>query len=407
MKKLLPGFILFITAFFAKANEPGEIHVYGYISHQIILDTYRSLDSRDGEIHYYPLRANFDEQGVDINKKMSLNMVEVQSRIGLRSTTNDFLGAQLTGVFEADFLGTEERFARMMRIRIASVKLRWENHELLIGQDYHPTFVLECYPNTESFAAAVPFHPLNRSPQIRYAFHPTETFNASLSLLSHGYHRSAGPADAMKNSGLPDIQLRLQFGDGKNLAYGLIAGYKFLTPRDETSAGLSTTQTIGSYNLQGYLKKVFNRVTFKGEAIYGQNLTSLIMIGGYGARGIEGELDMDSDYAYTNMNTISAWAEVETDLWPFSAGIFAGYTANLGADHNYVSLPGYSRNDDLSHVVRVSPRVGYHYRSLSFGFEWSVIAATYGATFDNRRRVTETEKPTINNHIIFATKYRF
>lgn len=407
MKKIFSGLILLISTFCAKANEPGEIQVYGYISHQIIFDTYRSLDSRDGEIFFYPLRANFDEQGVDINKKMSLNMVEVQSRIGLRSITNDFLGAQLTGVFEADFLGTQEQFTRMMRIRIASVKLRWENHELLIGQDYHPTFVLECYPNTVSFAAAVPFHPLNRSPQIRYAFHPTRTFNASLSLLSHGYHRSAGPANAMKNSGLPDIQLRLQFGDGKKLAYGLIAGYKFLTPRDETSAGLSTTQTIGSYNLQGYLTKVFNRITFKGEAIYGQNLTSLIMIGGYGARGIEGELDMDSDYAYSNMNTISTWIDLEADLKPFKAGLFAGYTANLGADHDYVSLPGYSRNDDLSHVVRVSPRVEYHYRSLSFGFEWSVIAATYGANFDNRRRVTETEKPTINNHIIFATKYRF
>ncbi len=407
MKKLIFTLILLSAFHLTKAENPVETKMYGYISHQIKMDTYRSLDSRDGEIYFYPLRAKLDENGVDINKKMRLNMVEVQSRIGLRTNQENLLGARLTGVLEVDFLGTSEQFVRMVRIRRASINLRWQKHALLIGQDYHPAFVFECYPKTISFASAVPFHPLNRSPQIRYTYHPNQNFNAGLSLLSHGYHRSAGPKDAQKNSGLPEIQFRMQFGDGKDIAYGIVAGYKFLTPRDETTAGLSTTKTIGSYNLQGYFMKTINNFTFKSEAVYGQNLTHLVMIGGYGAKGKAGELDLNGDYAYSNLNTLSIWSEMELDLAPFSAGVFAGYTANLGSDHQYTSLEGYSRNDDLSHVVRVSPRIQYQHRNLTFGFEWSVIAAVYGTEWNDKHKVLKTETPTINNHIIFATTYRF
>jgi hypothetical protein len=407
MKKLPLLLVLISSVMVLRANNPSGLQIYGYLSHQVKLDTYRSLDTRDGELYFYPLRAKLDANGVDINKKPKLNMVEVQSRIGVRSTHEDFMGAKLTGVLEADFFGTSQQHVRMLRIRIAAINLKWQKHELLIGNHFHPSFVLECYPNTLSFAAAVPFHPLNRSPQIRYAFHPSESLNLSLSLLTHGYHRSAGPSEAQKNSGLPDVQFRLQYGDGKRQSMGLLAGYKFLTPRDETNLGLNTKQTVGSFNMQAFFKQLVGNFSFKTEVIYGENLTHFTMIGGYGAKGKPNEINLDGDYGYSNMRTVSTWIDAEASLGDFSTGLFLGYTANLGSANYYTPLPGYSRNDDLHYVFRASPRLNYSHKSLTFGLEWSVVGAAYGVAFDEKRKVTHTAKPTINNQFIISSMYKF
>ncbi len=387
-------------------NDPAFVF-YGYLSHQVIYDSYRSLDSRDGEIYFYPLRANIDENGKDLNRKPRFNMVEVQSRFGVRMAEREVFGASLTGLLEADFLGIHQDYTRMLRLRQAYVALNWERHMLLFGNTFHPAFVLECFPTTVSFASGVPFNPLNRSPQVRYAFSPVPEWSISFSMLTHGYHRSAGPSDAQRNSGLPDMQFRLQYGDGILQAMGIVAGYKFLTPRDETASGISTRETIGSFNLQAFLKHTFPGFSVKAQGVYGQNLSSLVMIGGYGIKGRPGEVDLMGDYSYTNIRTISAWTDLETRGEPFRAGLFAGYTANLGADHDYISLPGYARNDDLHYVYRFSPRLMYMAGNLEFAFEWSVVGAAYGLDWDHRHRVTQTDEPTVNNHIIFATKYYF
>ncbi len=405
------GFLCFLAGFVlvkpAIAGEDPAFVFYGYLSHQVIYDSYRSVDSRDGEIYFYPLPASIDENGNDVNRRSRFNMVEVQSRFGVRMKEQELLGASLTGLLEVDFLGTQQDYTRMLRLRQAFVALDWQRHHLIIGKTFHPSFVLESFPNTVSFASGVPFHPLNRSPQLRYTFHPHPMWNMSLSLLTHGYHRSAGPHDAQRNSGLPDTQFRLQYGDGVFQTMGIVAGYKFLTPRDETQAGTATGETIGSYNLQAFLKHTFPSFSLKTEAVYGQNLSSFVMIGGYGIKGRPGEVDLTGDYSYTNIRTMSLWTDLETRGEAFRAGLFAGYTANLGADDDYISLPGYARNDDLHYVYRFSPRLMYRAGSLEFALEWSVVGAAYGLEWDHRHRVTETDDPTVNNHIIFGTKYFF
>ncbi len=388
------------------ADEKPKLEFYGYLSHQVIFDSYRSLDSRDGELYFYPLRANIDPDGNDINKKPRLNMIEVQTRFGTRISGPQILGAEVSGVLEADFFGTHQNYVRMFRLRHAYVNFKWQQHQLLVGNTFHPAFVLECFPGLIGFAAGVPFHPLNRAPQIRYTWLPTSKLNMSLSLLTHGYHKSVGPADAQRNSGVPDTQFRLQYGDGKMQTFGIVAGYKFLTPRDQTLAGYSTRETIGSYNIQAYLKHTFPALSVKAEVVYGQNMSSFVMIGGYGARAENGSIDLSGDYSYTNLTTMSAWTDLETRGNAFKAGLFGGYTANLGADHDYIPL-GYARNDDLHYVFRISPRLTYQVSNLTFGFEWSVVGAVYGTAWDSRHRVLESEDPVLNNHVILSTKYTF
>lgn len=408
MRKL--SFLLVMLAFSTQAQvnvgEGIQLRFTGYVSHEIIYDTYRSLDSRDGELYFYPLRAKLDSKGVNINKQSKLNMVEVQSRFGMQIKGPDLLGAKTNGLIEADFFGTQQNYVRLLRLRHAYVNLNWGKHEFLAGNTFHPTFVLDCFPNTVSFAAAVPFHPLNRSPQLRYTFKPADKFKISTSFLIHGYHRSQGPSEAQKNSGLPDSQLLIQFGDGKNTAIGAIAGYKWLTPRDVTENGYSTAKKIGSYNVQGYMKHKFPWLSIKLEGLYGQNMTNFVMIGGYGVKApMEGD-PLADDYDYTNLKTLSAWFDLETS-GKVQFGFFGGYTASLGADHDYIPLLGYTRDADLAKVLRFSPRVVYKVQNLSFGFEWSVITATYGNEFDSKYKALKFDEPVTNNHIIFNTKYSF
>lgn len=398
--------ILLIWPIVSVGTEKPVLNFYGYLSHQVIFDSYRSLDSRDGELYFYPLRARLDPNGVDLNQKPRLNMVEVQSRFGARIFGPSIMGATVLGVLEADFFGTHQDFVRLLRLRNAFLTLNWENHQLLIGNTFHPTFVLECFPNTLSFSSGVPFHPLNRSPQLRYTYLPSANLNMSLSLLTHGYHRSAGPAEAQKNSGLPDTQFRLQYGDGTQQSIGFIAGYKFLTPRDRTSAGYSTRETIGSFNVQAYLKHTISGLLVKAEALYGENLTHFVMIGGYGIKGRQGEVDLLGDYSYANMRTLSLWTDLEMP-GSWRPGIFAGYTANLGSRHDYIPIAGYARNDDLHYVYRLAPRLMYQTGALTFGFEWNIVAAIYGNQWDSRHRVISADDPTVNHHVIIGTRYNF
>ncbi|NLF43593.1 MAG: hypothetical protein GX587_12935 [Bacteroidales bacterium] len=403
-------FLILLVSFGAQAQvnvgENIQLKFHGYVAHEVIFDTYRSLDSRDGELYYYPLKAVFDDNGVDINKKSKLNMIEVQSRFGMQVKGPDVLGAKATGLLEADFYGTNQSYVRMLRVRHAYVNLNWGKHELLAGSTFHPAFVQDCFPSTVSFAAGVPFHPLNRSPQLRYTFRPVPNFKVSASFLIHGYHRSSGPTEAQKNSGKPDSQLNVQFGDGKNVAIGLVAGYKWLTPRDVTNSGLETSETIGSYNVQAYLKYKLPFLSVKLEGMYGENLTNFVMIGGYGIKGVAGEVDENGDYSYANMRTMSAWADFETST-KLQLGLFAGYTSNLGSKDDYIVIPTYNRNDDLHYVYRLSPRLVYKVSNLSFGLEWSYVTAVYGREFDSKRKVTSDLDPVSNNHIIFQTKYSF
>lgn len=401
--------IVFAGIFLSKAESPVAVRPYGYISYELIYDTYRSLDTRDGELYLFPKKPVFDINGNDINKRSKINMLSVQSRFGFDVTGPDAFGAKTSGRIEADFFGTQQEFVRLLRLRVAFISLEWETSELMLGNNFHPMFVLDCAPATISFAAAVPFHPLNRSPQIRFRQNISEDVSVSASFLVHGYHNSAGPNDQQRNSGLPDSQLQIRYNPG-NFLMGATAGYKFLSPRDTTSVGVATSRNIGSYNLQGFTKLTTAPVTFKFQAVYGENLSNFIMIGGYGARGVdtpENPFDWNSDYEYANLKTLSLWTDIHSNNKVWQWGFFAGYTENLGSSNPFLDIAGLQRYTDLHYLYRLSPRLTFFTNNLSFGIEYSFYSAVYASAFDQKRRPTESMDPALNNHIIINARYTF
>jgi hypothetical protein len=407
MKKLLLLFlpVMFLPALLiAQETEQPSVTLSGFVRYEMFFDTYASVDTRDGEVYLYPLRENLDINGDDINSNFKLNMLGLQARPTIKAVGPNAFGAKVTGVLEGDFLGVSQADSRMLRLRHGFLNLQWEKSALLMGHTWHPMFVPECFPATVSMGAGVPFHVLNRAPQVRYTANLGSSVSVMGALLVHGYHKSVGPGEAQRNSGLPDAQLQFKFKT-KTVFASFTAGYKWLTPRLVTTGDVKTNETIGSYNLAANTKLSFGPVTFKLEGIYGQNLTHFVMIGGYGAA--ENPLVVD-DYSYTNINTMSVWSDLAYNSKSLEVALFGGFSSNVNASDHYYSL-GYARGENIKSIYRISPRVVIKSGQVDFGIEYLMTAAKYGVvdSGDARYRFTEVDKYTKNGRMIFSARYKF
>lgn len=402
---------LSISVIAQDVEEKPVVNLTGYAVYNMFFDTYKSVDSRDGEVYLYPKKAAYDKYGEDINKKFQTEMLSINSRINITGSGVSAFGGKAKGVIEGDFLGTSQDYTRLFRLRHAYVQLNWTKSELLLGQYWHPMFVTACYPGVFSFGAGVPFNILNRSPQIRFTVSPSPSLDLMAALLVHGDFKSVGPAEAQRNSGIPDMQFQIRFKKDKFFG-GLTAGYKYLTPRLITSDTVKTNKSVGSFNVQLFGKFTTQKVTAKLMGIYGQNLSHFTMIGGYGASQDPAVVD---DYGYTNLNTMSVWSEIHTNGQKVVFGIFGGYSANLGSYDKYykIGTTGYTRNDDIAYIYRISPRVEFKSGKVSFIAEYMLAGAAYVANandpndFTAKHRPIDVDKPTINNRVTFGAKYNF
>lgn len=397
---------LFLKAQEVKSSDFG-IDFGGYVRYEMFYDTYNSIDSRDGNIYLYPMRPSEDLNGEDINKTGQLEMLALQTRLSGSISGPEAFGAKTSGKIEVDFEGTSQSFSRLIRLRHAFVNLDWGNTELLLGQTWHPMFVASCFPRVLSFGAGLPFQPFSRSPQARLTRHVNDHVSIMLAGLIHGYNRSTGPYEAQRNSGLPDMQFQMKYSQNA-LHAGVTAGYKFLTPRLVTDLGYKTNETVGSYNFQAFLKIQTSSLIAKLQGVVGENLTNYTMIGGYGIEA--GTTDLQGDYTYTNMNTMSVWTEVMTHKKKVNVGLFAGYTENLGFSDE-LDVSGGSgiigeRNADIAYLYRISPRVVFSSGSMDLGAELMYTGAAYGTQFDEFYKAEESEESS-NLRLLISAKYVF
>lgn len=387
-----------------------ELKPYGFVAYELIFDTYKSLDARDGDLYFYPLKENLDKNGKDLNKRNQLQMLSLTTRLGAKISGPEVLGAKTSGLIEMDFFATANDYSRLLRIRHATMNLKWEKSELIMGHYWHPVIITETIPSTIAFGAGAPFHSLNRSPQIRYTFYPSEKMRVSFTALTQGYHKSTGPADAQRNSGKPELMGQVSLGNRRTFLIGASAGYKWLTPRLVTDSTFKTNETIGQYLFSGFVMGKVGSTVIKSEIVYGENLTHLLMIGGYGMKTPAAPLT-DNDYEYTNLKTLSTWVDIQHTFAKTSVGIFAGYSKLYGANDRYTSLDikgvKYFRNDDLNYIYRLSPRITYKQENFTLAFEYMLTAAIYGKTFDEKRNVKSSMDPVYNNRITLAAKYDF
>ena len=434
MKKIILLVIIIAASFAVYAQEKKEegkfgIKFSGFVKTDAFYDTRQTVSIREGHFLLYPDNVLPDANGNDINAKSSFNILSIQSRLKASLTGPDALDAKTSGVLEADFFGNENSsFSDVngFRLRHAFVKLNWQSTELLVGQYWHPMFVAECFPGTVSFNTGAPFQPFSRNPQIRVS-HSFAGLKLIGVLFSQRDFTSAGPeytniagtyvpttiasSKFIRNSGIPNMHFQMQYkSDSSNFFAGAGVDYKTITPELFTVSKNGTSryesnQTLGSLSGIGFVNIKLKPVTIKLEGIYAQNGYDLTMIGGYGVKEI---LDTATGRKeFTNLNTFSLWADIQSTGSTVQFGLFGGFSRNLGSTD---SLKGtmYARGSNIDYVYRISPRVVVIAGKVNFALEVEHTFAMYGtANGDKKGGVNTNLKALTNTRGLLAIIYNF
>lgn len=393
----------------AQEEEKVTVKISGFVWTESIFDTRQTVNARENDVLLYPANELLDANGEDINAKSNFNMLNIHSRASLKITAPSFLNAKVSGLIEGDFVGSANDKIGLFRLRHAMVKLNWDKSELLAGQYWHPIFSTDVYPQIVSWGAALPFHPLVRSAQLRYSYGTTENSKFSIAASTQLDFKSTGPngpsTEYMRNAAIPEINATYVHGLKSNFLIGANIGYKTLKPQLSYTVNALTyksEESIGSFHLNVFSKIKMNKAAIRLGSIYGQNLYDFVMIGGYGVSGI----NSNGEVKYTNLTTGTYWFDYDSGLVgkKIALGLFSGYTKNYGAD-DVITGAVYARGSDIDNSFRVSPRIIYGTGNVKFRFEVSHDITAYG-TPDADYNVQNTHNVS-NTRFIFATTLHF
>jgi hypothetical protein len=142
-----------------------------------------------------------------------------------------------------------------------------------------------------------------------------------------------------------------------------------------STTGYRTDETVTSTAGMVFLRIKTPGLTFKAESVYGGNLHHLTMAGGYAVQSIGDAVR--GDVSYAPLRTFTAWAELMTNGTSFQAGIFAGYSKNLGAAGDLAG-PSYARGADIDRMARISPRLVVNSGKVRLAAECEWTGAWYG-----------------------------
>jgi len=404
----------------------------GMIGFDFFWDTRKPVELRDGGIYLYPTNVQYDRFGKDINAMPSFNFIAMNTRLTLKISAPDVLGAHVSGMIEGWFIGVSNNDMNGFALRHSFLKLNWKTTELLFGQTWHPLFTERMFPQTISGSAGAPFQPFARSPQIRI----TQQFaknnflllylNAQRDILSMG--SGAASSEYLRNSAIPEMGLQyILDGNRKNdnvtvnYYFGVGGNYKHIIPRTITANNIITKKGADAFTALiffNYYKKFTQKklmTGIKGKVTYGQMTNDFLMLGGYAIREYNALLPLDHsvDYNYTAINTLSAWIDIYAQCHSFEFALFSGFSKNMGAFNNIQSPQNpnayYARQYNIDLLYRISPRFKYSAKHLHFCFEPEYTSAVYGAAMTRKGKVdpSETTYWVHNIRFLFTTIFSF
>lgn len=280
-----------------------QYKLYGFVENQFNFNSRKNLEGSDGLVNLFPLPEKPDANGDDLNEVPSAEMLSINSRLGLDLTGIDVMKAQTSLKIESDFAGTGSTYY-LLRIRRAYINMDWEKSALLVGQDWHP-LSSALMPSVFGLNGGAPFNPFNRSPQLNYKY-KFSSWKLSLAALYQMQYCSDGPAGKkssyMKNAMLPDLYVGIE-NKTEHFLVGLGADLKTIVPRSEATVGNSVykvNESLTSYVGMAYGQYTTGKFTAKAKVVYGQNMTDLLMMGGYGISQIN---PLTGEQEYTSFNS--------------------------------------------------------------------------------------------------------
>ncbi len=432
MKKII--FILsFVIPLIINAQDKKEeakygINFSGFIKSDFFFDSRENYTLREGHFLLYPKEKSLDADGKDINAKSSFNFLSIQSRLTGKISAPDAFGAKTSGVLEADFFGNENAAlvdANGFRLRHAYAKLNWEKTELLVGQYWHPFFIPGCFSGVISFNTGAPMQPFSRNPQIRLT-HKIGSMNVAGIISAQRDFTSPQGSSSLRYSSIPDISAIFSY-ETKNeenkseFLSGVAFDYKILQPLLTTSKGSKsyiTNENVSGFSATAFLKIKKPDFTFKAQAVYGQNLFDLTMLGGYVVNAITDTAK--NSVSYSTLNNLAAWTEIHTNGKKIQFGLWLGYTQNLGSKDSimvYSNKTGgtdiTTRGANIKSIIRVAPRIVFIQNKLNFATELEYTSVAYATKETNGTLnrdkygvITKTENMS-NLRLLLSVIYNF
>jgi len=413
------GFYLFLVFFAAtlvlraqdKDKDDFAIKIGGFIKNDFFFDSRQTVAAREGHFLLWPAKPEMDAEGKDINATPSFNFLSIQTRLNTTISAPEAFGVKTTGFIEGAFFGNTNADINGFRLRHAFVKFEWNNSELLFGQFWNPLFVHASFPDVVSFNTGCPFQAFSRNPQIRF----TQKFGGIKILaaaLSQRDFANVGPKGAsseyLRNSAIPDLHLQAHYtmadpDAGWQFDFGGGAAYKKIVPELITANKYKTDASVSSISYMGFAKAKLKPVTIKAQYLLGQNVTDLLLIGGYGISRIVDEGKGFVEYA--PLKTQNAWLEIHTNGKEVQFGLFMGLSENLGATKDLIEEPKITGfGTDIKTLYRISPRVVFNSGKARFALECEYTAASFGSVniAENSKGVPVNAKKVANLRLLLG-----
>jgi len=355
----------------------------GFVKTDYMFDTRQTVNSREGHFAILPARESL-VNGEDVNDQTNFNILSIQTRLKAGITGPDFFGMKTSGAIEADFFGnsgTGLDDVNGFRLRHAFVQLSNDKVEILMGQFWHPMFITSVFPDVYSFNTGVPFAPFSRNPQLRLTTKGNVRFMGAIFTERDFQTRGASVSQA----GMPQLHAQLQIGSVANSLGGFGVNFKSARP----ALGLDN---VTSTSFVGYFRTQLGKTTWKAEAIYGQNMSDILQISGFGTANGD----------YVNNDTFTAWTEFNADFSEtMEWGLFGGYTKNGGYGEAITYSNGFLGNS-VESAFRVSPRIGWKSGKMKIGIEGEFTSAQYGS-IDENGDMNTTGVDAVNNFRLLTT----
>lgn len=408
-----------IIALAVDAQEESKfgIKFSGFIKNDFFWDSRQTVAAREGHFLLWPSPELLDENGEDINANPNFNFLAVQSRIGISVSGPDAFGAKTSGLIEGDFFAQANDNINLLRLRHALIKLNWTHLELMAGQFWNPFFVTGCFPGTVSFNTGTPLQSFARNPQLRLTY-KTGGLSILAAALSQRDFTSVGENGAnssyLRNSSIPDLHFQVHFGTSKESGLNILTGaglaYKTIVPRTSSSpfTGSRTykvKEKVSGLSAIAFSKLTTDPVTVKLQVRYGENISDLLAISGF---GVSNMVDLNTgEREYTPLKSMTFWGEVHTNGNP-QVGVFGGLTSNNGSKEELL-FPGtdvFGRATTIRTLYRISPRIAYNSGKVRIAAELEYTNAAYGSGYNEFYIPSETTSVG-NMRVLMAIFYFF
>jgi len=386
----------------------------GFVRTDYIWDSRKSASVREDHLNLYPLDVAKDANGKDLNAVPQSNFLSLTSRINLKITGPDAFGAKTSAFFEGDFFGNTDGTIGLFRLRHANASLDWTKTKVTFGQTWYPQFIPECFPGVANFSTGILFNPFGWSTQARITRNLNTNTSFALSMYKDREFGAVSPSgvtnEASSNSSIPTIHGNLQYKNAK-LLMGVGVEYRSLRPRMTISTGTPAVTVenkgkVNSVTVNAYAKYTGKKATIKAYGILGQNVTHLVMLGGY--LGYNSTTDPVTEI-YKPLKTNAFWFELMSNNAKVAPALFAGYTVNNGADVQ--GKAAYARGVSVEKrtvkdVVRAAGRIDFKSGKFRITPELEYTAANWG-TSDKTGAVTGALTNVGNMRFLLSTAYTF